>query len=107
MRLTENVKYMMEDVSKTQYFEFQSALPNNFTFMVEHISNCKPVLVYSKALEFPTEEFFDTKSYHQISFINSTRAVVGVITEEDCIYNIMVALDNNSLGYTTVVEGFP
>lgn len=47
MKLSENTRYLMEDISELEYYEYQNSLPSNFTFMIEPVSNCKPLLVFS------------------------------------------------------------
>ena len=107
MKMQENVRYLMEDASDIEYFEYSPSFSSNFTFMVEAVSNCKPLLIYSNSTEYPTSQISDIQDYHQISVSNSVKAVVGVINEEDCIYNMIVVVDDNTKGYRQVVEGFP
>jgi hypothetical protein len=71
--------------------------------MIEPFSNCKPLLVYSNETDFPTDDIKSKESYHSISIINSTRAVVGVISDTDCLYNIMVSIDNISSNYRVLI----
>jgi hypothetical protein len=100
--LYENIRTRRISQDGVQYFEYRSNQKKNVTVLLEPISNCNPVLLYTdQEGVFPTTNNYTQKSHVNITAVNITHIVVGVKSEEICVYDLIVL--TNEQNYTFMV----